>query len=103
MAVKTETDREKEVLNGIIDVLKREIDPVSIYVFGSRAKGLSEYYSDFDIWVDSPEPSNTVKNRIAEEIEKFSGLYTVDVVFRNPEDAGFENMARRTGVVVYEK
>ncbi len=33
------TAREQEVFNGVVDILKRELSPKKIILFGSRAKG----------------------------------------------------------------
>ncbi|HDQ26054.1 MAG TPA: nucleotidyltransferase domain-containing protein [bacterium] len=102
MAIIAETKREREILESVTEVLKNELNPQCIYLFGSRVKGTSGRYSDFDIWVDCMEPGFEVKKGLLEKIEKISGLYTVDVVFNN-NDTEFNNIVKQTGVKVYEK
>ena len=97
----TTTAREKEVLNGIIEVISSRVKPDSIYLFGSRAKETGNFYSDFDIWIEAEEPDFKVKIDIMEDIEKFSGLYTVDLIFSGGADEAFKDIVMKTGVKVY--
>jgi CRISPR-associated protein Cmr1 len=97
------TDREKEILKNIIHVISTYLNPNRIYLFGSRAEGKNSIGSDFDIAVDSEKPSLEIKNKINEELEKNSGLYSVDVIFLSDIEASFKKIILSTGQVIYEK
>ncbi len=93
--------REKEILESVIGVLKRELNPPRIILFGSRAKGNNGERADFDFAVEVKRPNISVQRKIAEEIEKISGLYKVDVVYMLSVDDEFREIIEKTGRVVY--
>jgi len=57
-------------LRKIIDILKKELDPDRIILFGSRAKERFHKNSDFDIAIDKEEVDIRKRREITEEIEK---------------------------------
>ncbi|MGA2669647.1 MAG: nucleotidyltransferase domain-containing protein [Ignavibacteria bacterium] len=97
------TDRESVLVTQILDVLKRYLDPNRIILFGSRAKGNFNSRSDFDIAIDIKRPDVVLQRRISEEIEKFSGLYNVDIVYLPGLEQGFINIISKTGIVLHER
>ena len=99
----TMTHREADVLRGIIDVLKRYLDPERIILFGSRTKQSYSRNSDFDLAVDKKRVDIRLERKIKEDIDKVSGLYKVDIVFLNSVDQTFKKMILKTGKVVYER
>jgi len=96
------TQREQEVFDGVVDILKHELVPKKIILFGSRAKGKNQSYSDFDFAVDMPLPDIDKRNALERKIESVAGLYTVDVVFLDAVKPKFKDIVLHTGKVVYE-
>ena len=97
------TRREKEIIADAVRILREELAPAQIILFGSRAKGTHERGSDFDLAVDCAEPDRETKRRITERVEEASGLYGVDVVFLREVEPSFREIILETGKVLYEK
>ncbi|MGE5846522.1 MAG: type VII toxin-antitoxin system MntA family adenylyltransferase antitoxin [Ignavibacteria bacterium] len=94
--------REEEILFNIVDLVKNELDPGVIILFGSRAKGINRNTSDFDVAVDLNEPDNKIKRRLNEKLDRIRGLYKVDLVFLNNLEDEFKSLILKTGKVIYE-
>lgn len=94
-------NREKEILESVVEILKRELNPPRIILFGSRAKGNNGEHADFDFAVEVKRPNVSVQRKIAEEIEEISGLYKIDVVYMLSVDDEFREIIEKTGRVVY--
>lgn len=97
------TNREEEVLNKTINIIKENLNPQKIIMFGSRAKGKSKFYSDFDLAMDMKRPDLQTRRMLEEKIEDIKGLYSVDLVFLNSVDEKFRNLVLKTGKIVYER
>ncbi|MFH1562684.1 MAG: nucleotidyltransferase domain-containing protein [Nitrospirota bacterium] len=95
------TQRENEILNKTIDILKKYLEPHLVILFGSRAKQKYPAHSDFDMAIDREKVDIRLERRIREEIEEVSGLYKVDIVFLNAVDKSFKDIILKTGRVVY--
>ena len=54
MAAAKMTPRENQVLQTALAILKKEINPPRVILFGSRAEGRPAPGSDFDLAVDAP-------------------------------------------------
>ena len=96
------TARENEVLQTALAILKRELDPQRIILFGSRAEGTHSPGSDFDLAVDAPKPLDRTY-QIRETVNDSVGLYSVDIVYLPGVEAEFRNLILKTGKVVYER
>jgi|DewCreStandDraft_4_1066084.scaffolds.fasta_scaffold02884_4 predicted nucleotidyltransferase len=103
MAISLTTEREKEVLNETITIIKEFLNPEKIYIFGSRVKGTSFYYSDFDIGIEANTPKIMELEKLRETIDTISGLYSLDIIFLKDVEPDFADMVRKTGVVIYER
>ena len=97
------TAREKQIMTKAVRLLKKELLPQRIILFGSRAKGRARRGSDFDIAVDARSPRPVKKRLISEQIEKIAGLYKIDVVFLSRVSKEFRGIIEETGRVLYEK
>ncbi|MEW6203576.1 MAG: nucleotidyltransferase domain-containing protein [bacterium] len=95
--------REKEIQDKVIEIIKKKIAPCKIILFGSRAKGKHNKGSDFDFAVDSESPGIRAERKIMEEIDEIAGLYKVDIVYLGTVDETFKNLVLKTGKVVYER
>ena len=97
------SDREDEILKGAIGSLRSYLNPSKIILFGSRAKETNRDHSDFDFAVDCKKPQISMQREINRDIEKISGLYTVDVVYMLSIEEEFKNIILKTGKVIYER
>ncbi|MBU1367189.1 MAG: nucleotidyltransferase domain-containing protein [Candidatus Omnitrophica bacterium] len=95
--------REEEIVNGVIEILRRYLDVTCVILFGSRAKGNNGHGADFDFAVNREKPQISLQRQINEEIEKISGLYKVDIVYLLSVSKEFKDIILETGKVVYEK
>jgi len=102
MALAGMTPRENEVLETALTILKREVDPRKIILFGSRAEGRNHPGSDFDLAVDGPRPQDRAY-QILQTINDSVGLYTVDIVYLPNVEPDFQNLIMKTGKVIYER
>lgn len=57
------TDKEKEELDVLVDVIRKNVEAEAIYLFGSFAYGTPREDSDFDIYVVIPD--DTIRPLIA--------------------------------------
>ena len=99
----SDTQREQEVLKNIVLILERYLKPNKIILFGSRAAGTNEVQSDFDIAVDASKPEFKLVEKLNEELDHASGLYSVDVVYLPECDQGFRDIVLKGGKVIYER
>jgi len=97
------TQREKEVLEKAIDILKENLDPSKIIMFGSRAKSKPKKNADFDLAVDTVKPDIRTRRIISEKIDDETGLFSFDIVYLNSVDKKFKDLVWKTGKIVYER
>lgn len=97
------TIRELEVLQKAIDILKEDLNPGMIILFGSRAKGKPDKNADFDLAVDTKKPEIRTRRTLAEKIDNETGLYSFDIVYLNSVDKKFKDLVLKTGKILYER
>lgn len=97
------TKREKEVLEKTITIIRQSLNPEKVIMFGSRVKGRSKYYSDFDLAIDIKKPDIRTQRILKDKIDDAIGLYSVDLVYLNSVDENFRNLVLKTGKIVYER
>ena len=97
------SNREKEIFKNTVNLLISYFGPCKIVLFGSRAKNINKRYSDFDFAVDTKKPSMKIQRKLNEEIDKYSGLYSIDIIYLNSINKEFKNIIIKTGKVVYER
>src|SRR5215475_3781830 len=71
-----------EVLADMVEVIVREVDPESIYLFGSRARGEARQDSDVDLLIIVSEPFGPEHSRFQE----INRVYRALSSFRIPND-----------------
>ena len=96
-------NREAEIVNATVEIIKKYVNPLRIILFGSRAKGNNAKHADFDFAVECRKPQISIQQEINEEIEKISGLYKVDIVYMPSVDKEFKEIILKTGRVIYER
>ncbi len=95
------SDRVKQILHKVSEILETDHHPKKIILFGSRAKRNFRKHADFDFAIDAAEPDNTSKRKLSEKIESISGLYKIDLVFLKNIDKDFENIILNSGRILY--
>lgn len=94
----------EEKIAEIVDVLKSEISPQKIILFGSRAKDNKKFFSDIDICVEGAvKPAHRKLRIIREKIDRLAGIYSVDLIFWEDLQEAFQKMIKKTGKALYEK
>lgn len=95
--------REQEILRGSLALIRRELSPQRIYLFGSRAKRPASSGADFDFAVEGPVPPEQKKMELREVLNASAGLYSVDIVFLNEIDSDFRTLIIETGKLLYDE
>ena len=95
--------RENGILKRSLGILRKELHPKRIVLFGSRAKGTGRKGSDFDLALDCRSPSSSKAHRIEEKLNEESGLYHIDLVYLPSVSAGFRKIILDTGKVLYAR
>ncbi|WP_457640375.1 type VII toxin-antitoxin system MntA family adenylyltransferase antitoxin [Persephonella sp.] len=85
----------------IVEVIKK-YNPEKIVLFGSRARGDNKRTSDIDIAVDIDLPFRE-QRKLKEEVDKISGLYSVDLIFLPNVNEKFKKKILKEGKTLYEK
>ncbi len=95
--------REKEILDKVVSILKENLKPGLILLFGSRAGDRYSRGSDFDIAVDGKKMGIRETRELKEKLEEVSGLYKVDLIFLESVDKEFKDIILRRGKILYER
>lgn len=95
--------REESIINNIVSLLKKDIGPERMFLFGSRAEGRHSPGSDFDIALDGKKISVRKMRELREKLEKVSGLHKVDIIFLESIDKEFKDIILKKGKVLYER
>lgn len=95
--------REEIIIDKIISLLRKDIKPNLILLFGSRAERRHSPGSDFDIALDGKRISVRKMRELREKLEKVSGLHKVDVIFLESVDKEFKEIVLRRGKILYER
>ena len=97
------TKRENQILEKVLDLLKKYLKPSKVILFGSRSKGHASISSDFDFAVQCKIIGSEIKRKLKEKIEEVSGLYHVDIVYWNEINEDFRKIILASGKVIYER
>lgn len=95
-------ERESKIFDHVLGILKKELNPSRIILFGSRSKESSTASSDFDFAVACERVNDSLKRTVREAVEKVNGLYGVDIVYLSEVDDDFKEIIMKTGKVIYE-
>jgi predicted nucleotidyltransferase len=80
-----------------------EVDPASIYLFGSRVRGDFAETSDLDIGFKLDEHSKQWPYFVAEENERASTLLSLDLVNFSDAHEKLRDYIQSQGVLIYER
>ncbi len=91
-------------LRRIVEVIVRVLNPDGIILFGSRARGDYDDYSDYDILVlkrgIKPEERRKLEGFIELELAKERIFHSADITVQSPER--YEILKRKVGLVYKE-
>ena len=96
---------EEEVVNKIVDILKKYEEVKSAKIFGSRARGDYRKGSDIDIALFGDKLTHTINTKIFYEIDDLYLPYMIDLINFNSlrtDDKLRENILKE-GVEIYAK
>jgi len=95
--------REEIIIDKIVSLLRKDIKPNRILLFGSRTEKKHNPGSDFDIALDGKKISVRKMRELREKLEKVSGLHKVDIIFLESVDKEFKEIVLRRGKILYER
>ena len=95
--------REEEILDKIVSLLKEDLKPGKILLFGSRAGKRYNPGSDFDIGLDGKKVDVRKMRELKEKLEEISGLYKVDIIFLESVEKEFKDIILKRGKILYER
>ena len=84
--------REEIIIDKIVSLIKKDIGPDRMLLFGSRAEGRHGPGSDFDIALDGKKISVRKMRELREKLEEVSGLHKVDIIFLESVDKEFKDI-----------
>lgn len=94
--------KSQALLDTIIAIIKEHLHPKRIILFGSRAKGQAQEYSDYDIAIQGVDMDIRKDRLLKEALDEKMGIYTVEVVDLDRVDEGFRAMVVKYGKILYE-
>ena len=95
--------KEQGILNNLVKIIRKDLNPVKIILFGSRAKGNFHKNADFDLAVDKEMVNIRRHRKMMEKVNVVAGLYKVDIIYLNSIDKAFKNIILKTGKIIYER
>ena len=95
--------REEIIIGNIVSLIRKDIGPDRMLLFGSRAEGRHGPGSDFDIALDGKKISVRKMRELREKLEEVSGLHKVDIIFLESVDKEFKDIILKKGKILYER
>ena len=96
-------EREEKILKEIVNLLIEKLNPERIILFGSRAKGKSQKYSDFDIAIEGADLDIRTERKVKEILDEKLGIYSIDLINLDKSDEDFKKIVYKTGKILYER
>jgi predicted nucleotidyltransferase len=95
--------REEIIIGNIVSLIRKDLGPDRMLLFGSRAEGRHGPGSDFDIALDGKKISVRKMRELREKLEEVSGLHKVDIIFLESVDKEFKDIILKKGKILYER
>ena len=95
--------REEIIIGNIVSLIRKDIGPDRMLLFGSRTEGRHGPGSDFDIALDGKKISVRKMRELREKLEEVSGLHKVDIIFLESVDKEFKDIILKKGEILYER
>ena len=95
----------KEIVENIINILKKYNEVEKAFIFGSRARGDYRKQSDIDIALFGEYLTNAINTKIYFEIDSLYLPYKIDLININTlkEEEKFKENILNEGVEIYAK
>ncbi len=103
MSHATVADPEEEIITEIVRTITDYLHPGRIILFGSRARGKGQRYSDFDIAVERAEMDHRTERRLKEALDDKLGIFIIDLINLDKVDPEFKALILQHSKVVYER
>jgi len=97
----TATVSEQKIAGDIVNIVTAIVHPKRIILFGSRAKGKGQRYSDFDIAIEGAEMDIRQERLLKDVFDEKLGIFTVDLINLDKADADFKKLILEQGKVIY--
>lgn len=91
-----------ELEKQITAIILQRITPRQIILLGSRARGDSKEFSDYDIAIDMPMLTDRTLSLIRDDMELLRTLKTVDVLWYNRLNPLLKQRIVSEGIVLYD-
>lgn len=85
-------DLDIKYIKFIKNIISKYLDEYSLYLFGSRAKGVAKKYSDIDLAILANNFSSEIKNKLEFEFENSTLPYEVDLIDLNNVNDEFKKL-----------
>ena len=105
--------RLRKILEEIIQLLDREIKPLQVILYGSRASGHADEDSDLDILIIAPSDDRPLDRRLKVRrlLSSFDQQIGLDILFYTPEEAqllagepsSFLHSITQRGLLIYDR
>lgn len=95
--------KDHEIIDSIINIVKDHLHPRRIILFGSRASGKGKRYADFDIAVEGVEMDIRKERLVKDALDEGLGIFTVDLINLDKVDSEFRKLVLDRGKVIYEQ
>ncbi len=99
---KTVTDH-NEQLTKVKAVLIDALNPVRIYLFGSRASGDYKFNSDYDIAVEGTNASFRTIRKAKAQLDETLGIFSFDLIQLEEVSREFAQIVKEKGKLIYER
>ncbi len=93
-----------KIVGFVVERLIADVNPQTIYLFGSRARGDAEPVSDYDFAVDCIDASDGVWATTCNWLrEKKPSLHLIDLVRMDRAADGLKRRIHQEGIVLYSR
>ena len=99
----SQTIDSEEKIAEIKNILIDNLEPVRIYLFGSRATGTNKEYSDFDIAVEGITSTFREMRKTKEKLDEMLGIYSCDLIELEKTSDDFSTLVKTKGKLIYER
>ena len=98
------SEKDKNI-DRIVSILREEIGPKQVFLFGSRANPDAEVApnSDYDIAIEADSLSHRSLRRAHDLIDSALGIYSFDLINLNECSEEMKQLIEEKGRVIYER
>lgn len=95
---------QSEILDELKQFIIQTIHPEKIILFGSRARGDAQDYSDIDLAIEAPKASNWAWSKFVLDLkEQNQTLLPIDVVRLEKAKLSLRQLINKEGIFLYKR